>query len=379
MEVLATARISRSAAAQRAGRAGRTAPGEVWRLYSEADFDAMAAEPTPEIARCNLAHALLLLKSMGIARPAALEWLDPPPPAALVGAARQLYLLDAIDVSGALTADGRRMARLPLEPCLARFCLAAARLRCVRAAAAVGAMACGEEPYVRAGPPEVREAAARTRARLCERDGDHLGMKRALDEWAAVPRAERAAWCREHGLHGRALATADEVRRQLLAALAAAGEGDGGDGGVGDGDDESRRVRRALCEGYFMNAARRMRGGGGFVTVDAPTQTVALRADDASAAVAAADYVVFAELVWAGKPRMRVASPVDREWLAPLLPRLEAVDTSRLLGAEVAVAAAAPAEAKSDEGGASAARRNDDGAVEAARARFLARKRAREA
>ena len=53
-------------------------------------------------------------------------------------------------------------ARLPLEPCLARFCLAAARLRCVRAAAAVGAMACGEEPYVRAGPPEVREAAADT-------------------------------------------------------------------------------------------------------------------------------------------------------------------------------------------------------------------------
>jgi hypothetical protein len=129
-----------------------------------------------------------------------------------------------------------------------------------------------------------------------------------------------------------------------------------------------------------MNAARRMRGGGGFVTVDAPTQTVALRADDASAAVAAADYVVFAELVWAGKPRMRVASPVDREWLAPLLPRLEAVDTSRLLGAEVgAAAAAAPAEAKADEGGAGAARRNDDGAVEAARARFLARKRAREA
>ena len=88
---------------------------------------------------------------------------------------------------------------------------------------------------------------------------------------------------------------------------------------------------------------------------------------------------MFAELVWAGKPRMRVASPVDREWLAPLLPRLEAVDTSRLLGAEVAAAAAAPAEAKADEGGASAARRNDDGAVEAARARFLARKRAREA
>ena len=66
--------ISQSSAKQRAGRAGRTCEGEVWRLYSEAEFAAMAAEPTPEIARCNLAHALLLLKSMGIARPAALEW-----------------------------------------------------------------------------------------------------------------------------------------------------------------------------------------------------------------------------------------------------------------------------------------------------------------
>ena len=85
--------ISQSAATQRAGRAGRTAAGTVWRLYSEAQFKSMPAAPAPEIRRCNLANVVLGLKRMGLKELHAVDWLDPPEPAALRQAVRALFLL----------------------------------------------------------------------------------------------------------------------------------------------------------------------------------------------------------------------------------------------------------------------------------------------
>ena len=78
METLNVTPISRSAAVQRAGRAGRTAPGDVYRLYSEPQLAQMEAEPQPEILRTNLANAVLQLKGMGVHELHALDWLDPP-------------------------------------------------------------------------------------------------------------------------------------------------------------------------------------------------------------------------------------------------------------------------------------------------------------
>jgi ATP-dependent RNA helicase DHX8/PRP22 len=83
MEVLSVVPISQSAATQRAGRAGRTAAGTVWRLYTEAQFKSMPAAPAPEIRRCNLANVVLGLKRMGLKELHAVDWLDPPEPAAL--------------------------------------------------------------------------------------------------------------------------------------------------------------------------------------------------------------------------------------------------------------------------------------------------------
>ena len=315
-----------------APRSARAAPGgrrraPVWRLYSEADFDAMAAEPTPEIARCRLAHALLLLTSMGIARPAALEWLDPPPPAALVGAARQLYLLDAIDVSGTLTADGRRTARC--RSSLPRALLPGGRRGIVHdagAAAAVGAMACGEENVRPRRPARGARGGARTRARLCERDGDHLGMKRALDEWAAC------RMIRARGVVPSTASTAARSRRPRGAPPA------------------PRRACRRRRRRWRRRRRRRRRRR---VAPRAPRVVRGLllqrgaahawrwrlghrrRADaDGGAARRRRERRrrrrrlrrVRRERV--GKPRSAYASPVDREWLAPLLPRLEAVDAA---------------------------------------------------
>jgi len=105
-------RISQASATQRAGRAGRTAPGRVIRLYSAEDFHRRAAADVPEILRRELSQLVLQLRAMNIAQ---LKWLDPPPDAALAAANALLDRLGATP----------EMAELPLPPRLAKLVLAA--------------------------------------------------------------------------------------------------------------------------------------------------------------------------------------------------------------------------------------------------------------
>ncbi len=121
LPTLALVRISKASAAQRAGRAGRTAAGRVIRLYTAEDFARRPDHDTPEIARRELSQTLLDLLAMKVPGLAALPWLEAPPPAAAEAAHELLLRLGALDAGGSLTTTGRRMARYPLHPRLARL------------------------------------------------------------------------------------------------------------------------------------------------------------------------------------------------------------------------------------------------------------------
>lgn len=123
---LAVQRISRASAEQRAGRAGRTAPGKALRLYTRHDYESRPEHHAPEIERLDFAATLLDLRAAGL-DPEDLPWLDPPPPAALQRAAALLRRLGLLDAGGAATELGRACARLPLHPRLSRLALEAAR------------------------------------------------------------------------------------------------------------------------------------------------------------------------------------------------------------------------------------------------------------
>jgi ATP-dependent helicase HrpB len=123
---LAVARVSKASANQRAGRAGRTGPGRVIRLYPAEDFHRRPAQDVPEIARAELTQLVLTLAATGIARPEELQWLEAPPPAAVEAAGDLLRRLGAVDEAGRLTDAGRRMASMPVHPRLARLILEAA-------------------------------------------------------------------------------------------------------------------------------------------------------------------------------------------------------------------------------------------------------------
>ena len=115
LPTLQIGRISKASAIQRAGRAGRTGPGQVVRLYSQEDYALRSEHDTPEIARADLSQLLLSLRAMGIAHPDAVDWLDAPPPKAVESAE---LLLDRL---GATDDLAQRLARFPLPPRLSRI------------------------------------------------------------------------------------------------------------------------------------------------------------------------------------------------------------------------------------------------------------------
>jgi ATP-dependent helicase HrpB len=121
MNRLVTVRESRASAIQRAGRGGRVTEGVCYRLFSRHSFGAMTPHTPPEILESDLSPLLLELAAWGVADPASLAWLDPPPDAALSVARGVLSDLGALDQAGRITPRGRSMARLPLHPRLARL------------------------------------------------------------------------------------------------------------------------------------------------------------------------------------------------------------------------------------------------------------------
>ncbi|MFD2257676.1 ATP-dependent helicase HrpB [Luteolibacter algae] len=142
-------KISRAAAAQRAGRAGRTSSGRCLRLWSQADHARRDEFETPEIHRIDLAEAILLLKASGCADPRSFNWLDAPTESSLKKAEQLLHELHATDAAGKLTETGAAMAKLPLEPRFSRLLFAGFQNDCLAETAFIAAVVQGEGIFVK--------------------------------------------------------------------------------------------------------------------------------------------------------------------------------------------------------------------------------------
>jgi ATP-dependent helicase HrpB len=124
---LETGRASQAAVTQRAGRAGRVAPGVCWRLWHEGETRALPEFDRPEIVEADLSGMALSLAAWGVTDPMQLTWLDAPPAPAWREALALLRRMGAVDEIGRITEHGARIADLPLPPRLAHMVIAAAR------------------------------------------------------------------------------------------------------------------------------------------------------------------------------------------------------------------------------------------------------------
>ncbi|HEY7929475.1 MAG TPA: ATP-dependent RNA helicase HrpA [Steroidobacteraceae bacterium] len=155
--------ISQASADQRRGRCGRVGAGLCIRLYTEEDFNARAAQTTPEVQRTNLARVILQMAALGLGDCTEFPFLDPPETRLVSDGYRLLAELQAVDEQRRITDIGRLMSRLPVDPRVARMLVAAQRLGTLREmlplAAVLSLQDPRERPADRAGTADQRHAA----------------------------------------------------------------------------------------------------------------------------------------------------------------------------------------------------------------------------
>lgn len=260
---LETVRVSRAAADQRRGRAGRTEPGVCYRLWDEPQTASLAPYTQPEILSADLSSLVLDLAQWGVADPAALSFLDPPPQPAWKEAKSLLSELNALDGDGRITAEGKSLRALALPPRLARMIVDSHRA--------------GEG-----------EAAAEIAAIITERGigGDSVDLEHRRDQFRR-DRSPRAASAR------------DLARRwaSQVAALekAATGEGD---------------LSTGLMLAYaFPDRVARNRGNGSFVLANGRGAAV-----DQTSSLARAPYIAVGEMTGtAASGRILLAAQITQD------------------------------------------------------------------
>ncbi|MCC7518539.1 MAG: ATP-dependent helicase HrpB, partial [Verrucomicrobiae bacterium] len=251
INTLLVEKISRASAEQRAGRAGRTAPGRAIRLWTRAEHVLRPAHETPEIRRVELSREVLALKVAGFDDLRAFRWLEAPDPAALTRAEALLEDLGALDRHRKITPVGRRMAGFPLPPRYARMLIEADRLGGARAAALMAALTQGRGLLVRTSGKAARDA--REDALGEEADSDFAVLARA---WR---HAEKARFdperCRRLGIHAGA---ARQVRPAFEAFLRVA-KAEGLD--VSEKPASAETLARCVLAGFSDHLARRLDAG----------------------------------------------------------------------------------------------------------------------
>ncbi|GAA4923949.1 ATP-dependent RNA helicase [Streptomyces coeruleoprunus] len=229
---LTTVRASRASARQRAGRAGREAPGVVYRCWSEAEDGRLPAFPSPEIRVADLAAFALQAAVWGDPDASGLALLDPPPAGAMAAARSVLTAIGAVDAAGRVTERGTRMSRLGVHPRLARALLDGAPLVGPRRAAELVALL-GEEP-----PREYGDDLAAA-WRTARRGGDAYGSRWRTEVRRLTAQLEAAGPAAGGTGRGAGAGGAGGVGAGGHGAGAGAGALVGAGGGVGAGGHEA--------------------------------------------------------------------------------------------------------------------------------------------
>lgn len=311
VNTLLVEKISRASAEQRAGRAGRTAPGRCVRLWTARDHEERMESELPEIKRLDLSEAVLALKAAGCDDLEKFRWFEPPEPHALRRALDLLNDLGALGKGGLITPLGRRMTAFPAHPRHARLLLEADKLGCVRAACLLTALAQGRALLTGNASREtdkLRDDLLRDGA-----DSDVTVQLRAFS--AARKSGFDPARCRALGVHAQAARQA----AQLAEKLEDIAHHEGLD--VGDGSPPADSLEKCMLAAFSDHLARRLDRG-------------TLRCDlvHGRRGALTRDSVVTAELFTAGEiaeiggrtgevqTLLSLASPVREEWLREMFP-----------------------------------------------------------
>jgi pre-mRNA-splicing factor ATP-dependent RNA helicase DHX38/PRP16 len=308
MNALTLFPVSRAQANQRAGRAGRTAEGVCFRLYTEFQYmNEIIEAPVPEIQRSSVDSIVLLLKSIGVRDLATFDFIDPPPHENLRSSMYRLWLIQALDDMGDITTDGRRLAEFPAEPPLGRALLAGCQLGCGDAVVSVAALMSADSRSVFSAPRGREEQALRAREKFFAPDSDHVTLLNVYEQFTASGCSK--GWAEDHFLNYLALKRACDIRVQFVDRLTRDFRLK-----LGEFDGDTDAVREAFTHGFFPHAARRT-SMTEYTTMLSGVPCELHPTSAVHSAGVAPDYVIYNDFIFTSKEYMSVVSGAKPEWL----------------------------------------------------------------
>ncbi|CAA9990191.1 ATP-dependent RNA helicase prh1, putative [Plasmodium knowlesi strain H] len=375
--VLKVTQISKDAAIQRSGRAGREGPGQVYRVYSKEEYDSMNPFLIPEIFRSDLTQIYLELKAMNIANPLKFNFPENPKKELLLHSAKVLFRINAIDVENNLTDLGKKMCLLPLNPIYANMMLCSVDFHCMDEVATIvaflncesiflnynfyedfkimneesagGSLACSarekrdnqdkgdvldkDDATINAKTDESFEPAVEedptisdrnkliniARRKLMHPDGDHLTLLHIFYLWQeeATPN-ERKDFCNIYALNNETLQQVQKIKEQILQIMTTR---------MGMKISPKLHMHKwdqvliCLCKSCFFNVARSTSNTNEFINVVTKSKLYVHPSSTLFSSHIKASFIFYSDIVQTKRLYARTVTKVDGDWLLKYAPQ----------------------------------------------------------
>ena len=312
--------ISKSSAEQRKGRAGRTQEGKCYRLYSEDEYEALEDRSRPEILRVHLGQAVLKLLDLGIEDISQFDFVEAPPLESIELALKSLTSLGAIE-RGALTALGRKIARVPVEPRLAKLIFDGIDQNVGAEAVALAAVATvSGSLFFRMGSDKERELADSRKIRFCHSGGDLLTMLEVFRQYLKQPKAKRNKWAFDNSLNAKSLRLTEETVKELKLALKHELDVIVPDAAFHENGNIDQTMQRILIDCYVSNLAVYTGHEKAGYRIVSSNQSVQIHPSSALNFLGATpQFVVFEQLLKTSRDFAINTTPVEESWLCEMI------------------------------------------------------------
>ncbi|CAF3634772.1 unnamed protein product [Rotaria socialis] len=314
---------TQSSVMQRRGRAGRTAIGKCYHLYTIDTYESLEVCPRAEILCIRPSIAVLKLKYLGIGDDVSeFDWLEPPTRESIQDAVDNLMALGALDPkTKKLTEIGWTMAKLGLEPMLSAMILTGEKYNCLSYVLALaGMLQISQNVWWRGKDDESKQLGEEIRARFAQDlniGGDHIALLRLYLEWNALgdDRRNNEKWCREHMINGKAMRMTDNFIREIayqmkcnfkieLTKL---------------NDDLIQRILRCVCAGFFQQLAitnGNLRAGYRLINKSSKTFARVHRSSTLAFVEKTPKFIIYHDILIINETTYLTAlCPIDFDWL----------------------------------------------------------------
>ena len=300
-------KVSQSSANQRSGRCGRVSAGIAIRLYDEDDFKNRSAFTDPEVLRTNLASVILQMASLKLGEPAKFPFINPPPDKMINDGFRLLEELGAVNAQRKLTEAGRQLAKLPIDPRIARMVLSAQTRNCLTEVLIIASALSIQDPRER--PMDKQHAADEAHSKYKDERSDFLGFIKLWelyhDKKKHLTQNKLRKYCKEHFLSFIRLREWHDIHQQLHVQVTQMGLK------PNQIPAEYQEIHQALLSGLLSNIAIKTDK-----TEYTGTRNLKLKIFPGSALhKKGPKWIMAAELVETGRLYARIVAKIEPEWV----------------------------------------------------------------